>query len=106
MNSSDGRFPDLKKSARVNERDRTGNGGIVRVLPDDPKYVLRAAEFTLLHRYKKHRPGVGIFVDRVLIQHLTREEAISLADQLVDAAEARWADPRATKSSRRGSADD
>lgn len=95
MSDSGGKFPDPKKSTRVNERDETGNRAIVRVLPDEPKYVLRAASFTLLHRYKKHRPGVGIFVDRALVQHLTREEAIILADQLVDAAEADWIDPRA-----------
>jgi hypothetical protein len=70
-------------------RDAAGNGATVRILPTSPKYILRAANFTLKDADGKRRPGVGIFVDRALVQHLTANQAVALADQLHDAAEAR-----------------
>jgi hypothetical protein len=65
-----------------------GYGGKVRIFATSPRFILRAADYTWHDRSGKAKPGVGIFVDRTLVQHLTADEAIALADQLVDAAEA------------------
>lgn len=72
----------------MSARDAAGHGATPRILPTSPRYILRAADFTLKDTDGKRRPGIGIFVDRALVQHLTRNQAITLANQLVDAVEA------------------
>jgi hypothetical protein len=59
----------------------------VYIRPERPQYVLRATEYTWHDRDGTPTPGVGLFVDHSIVQHLTPEQAIQLADQLVDAAE-------------------
>lgn len=58
----------------------------VRVLPR-PEHVLRADAYTFRLTDGTPVPGIGIFAERRLIQHLTPEQAVALADQLVDATE-------------------
>lgn len=53
-----------------------------------PQQLIRAAAYTWRNRDGSTVPGIGIFVDRRLIQHMTVEQATVFADQLVDAAEA------------------
>lgn len=59
------------------------------VRPTNPRYTLRAATYTWHNKDGSPSPGVGIFTDRRLVQHLTLEQALALADQLVDATEER-----------------
>jgi hypothetical protein len=63
-------------------------GTIVR--PRSPYQVIWAGNYLWrdLHGKGSNRPGVALLDDRRVIQHLTPEQAINLADQLVDAAEA------------------
>jgi hypothetical protein len=67
---------------------RPGSGARVWIQPTSPRAILTAAEHDWLDGTGKPKTGVGIFVGRELVQRLTANQAITLADQIVDAAEA------------------
>jgi hypothetical protein len=55
--------------------------------PDRHKYVIQGAPYTW-QGDGTETPGVGLILPpRYLVQYLTAEQALTLADQLVDAAE-------------------
>ncbi|WP_427129330.1 hypothetical protein [Pseudarthrobacter sp. S9] len=58
----------------------------VPVFAKEPRFTLRAAP-RVFKKAGTHTPGIGVFSDLYLVQHLTQSEALALADQLVDAAE-------------------
>lgn len=56
--------------------------------PDRHKFVIRGAPYTWRTPDGTETPGVGLILPpRYLVQYLTAEQAIELANQLVDAAE-------------------
>ena len=52
--------------------------------PRVAKRVLRAMSYTWHDADGTPAPGIGIFVGRRLIQHLTTEQALVLANQIAD----------------------
>jgi hypothetical protein len=60
----------------------------VKIRPKARDGFLWAGNYTFHDRDGSRSIGVGLLSHQRLIQHLTPEQAINLADQLVDAAEA------------------
>lgn len=54
--------------------------------PENPRYVFKANAYTWYDRDSTPAPGVGIFYDNRLVQHISADQALALAEQLTEAA--------------------